>query len=414
MLRLRFTHTILLSSLLLSALLLWFVFANCRSALPVAHCYLRGLALSLGQAIESIAIRDTSLKLLGDFKSNDIAYFAVIGRDGRIRFHSNPDLINEPVDDLRYKPVLDSPIVTEERLKLGTGEVVFESQQQMHLAGGPLVLRLVLHTWQADQIIRRSRVGGGMILLLLAASWGFGLWTLHLQKRELQHRDDLARQEHLAQLGKLGAVLAHEVRTPLAGIKGFAQLLGERLEEPRQQGYIEKIVGESERLEELVSDLLTYARQEPLPKGRVTATEAVQGAWENLVVGARQVGVVLQLTGSIGRPIACSPDRLRQVLLNLFSNALQAMPQGGELQVMLSSVQDRAQLLIIDSGPGFSAESLTQAFVPFYTTRPSGSGLGMAVCRKIVEGYNGTISAANSSRGGAEITIQLPMIKELL
>jgi signal transduction histidine kinase len=101
-------------------------------------------------------------------------------------------------------------------------------------------------------------------------------------------------------------------------------------------------------------------------------------------------------------------------LLNLFSNALQAMPQGGELQVVLSSVQDRAQLLIIDSGPGFSAESLTQAFVPFYTTRPSGSGLGLAVCSKIVEGYSGTISAANSSRGGAEITIQLPLIKELL
>lgn len=410
--RLKFTHIMLASSLLLTALLLWFAFANCRSAIPVAHCYLRGLALSLGQAIESLAIRDTSLHLLSDFKSNDIAYFAVIGRDGRFLFHSNDDLIHEPVEDQRYKPVLASPVITDERIELGTGEVVFEAQQQLHLANGPLVLRLALHTWQADQIIRRARVGGGMILLLLVSSWGLGMWSMYLQRRDLLRREELARQEQLAQLGKLGAVLAHEVRTPLAGIKGFAQLLGERLVEPRQQTYVDKIVGESERLERLVEDLLTYARQETEPKGISLLTESILGAWEGLAASAEQSNIRLQLDGDSGVSVLCPQDRLCQILLNLFTNALQAMPDGGTVQVVLSSTPEQAMVQVIDHGRGFTAESLKRAFDPFFTTRPSGSGLGLAVCRKIVEGYGGTITAANNSNGGAVITLCLPLAKD--
>jgi two-component system sensor histidine kinase HydH len=282
----------------------------------------------------------------------------------------------------------------------------------MHLAGGPLVLRLALHTWQADQIVQRARVGGGMILLLLVASWGFGLWTMHLQRRDLLRREELARQEQLAQLGKLGAILAHEVRTPLAGIKGFAQLLGERLDDPRQQRFIEKIVGESERLEGLVDDLLTYARQEAQPKGTSQFSELLQAVWDSLEATAKKTGAALQVSGAVDAPIACPQDRLRQVLLNLFSNALQAMPEGGIIRVALSSMEGQATFRISDSGSGFSDESLKRAFDPFYTTRPSGSGLGLAVCRKIVEGYGGVITAANDSEGGAAITLQLPLVKE--
>jgi len=397
---------------MLTVLLLWFAVANYRSSEPVAHSTLRGLSLSLGQAIESVASRDASLKLLSDFKSNDIAYFAVIDQQGRIRFHSNHDLINEQIGDTRYRSAVSAPIVTEERIRLGTGEEVFETQQQLHLGDGVLILRMALHTWQADQIIRRARSGVVMILLLLAAAWGFGLWVLHLQRRDLQQREELARHEHLARLGELGAVLAHEVRTPLAGIKGFAQLLGEQLEDPRQQRYADRIVTESERLEGLVSDLLTYARQEAQPEGSAMIADAVQSAWDNLAAGAAKAGVTLRLHGGISQPVACPVDRMHQVLLNLFSNAVQAMQDGGELQLFLSSWNDTAVLRITDNGPGFAEESLQRAFDPFYTTRATGSGLGLAVCRKIIEGYGGTITVTNSSAGGAEVTLALPMQKE--
>lgn len=407
-----FTHVILASGLMISALLLWFAFANCKSALPVAQCYLRGVGLSLGQAIESIAISDPSLKLLSDFKSSDIAYFVVVDNHGRILFHTNPDLIGEQLEDTRFKAAFASNASTESRVKLGTGEVAFESQQQLHLPEGPQVLRIVLHTWQADQIIKRARAGGMTILLLLVAAWGFALWTLQLQRRDQQHREAMAKREHLAQLGELGAVLAHEVRTPLSGIKGYAQLLEERMDDTCQKRYSTKIVAESERLEGLVCDLLTYARQESMSEGAAKLSEELYGAWGSLEAAARQSGIILQVSGTSDLWVACPADRVRQLFLNLLGNAVQAMPDGGSLGVVVSCDQAMVTVMIDDSGAGFPVDSLQRVFDPFYTTRASGTGLGLAVCRKIVEGYGGTITAANNDGGGARILMKLPLGRE--
>lgn len=412
--RLSVAKIMLVCCILLSMLLLWFASTSCRSALPVAQCFLRGIALSLGQAIESLTFRDTSLSLLKDFKSNDIAYFAVIDPGGRYLFHSNQDLIGEQVEDERWKPVFKQPVATEERRKLGTGETIFESQQQLHLAKGTLVLRLALHTWQADQIIRRARVGGGSIVILLVTAWIMAFFLLRLQRRALDHREQLAQQEQLAQLGALGAVLAHEVRTPLSGIKGYAQLLEERLDEPRQQRFAQKIVTEAARLEALVNELLTYSHQEAMPDGLAAVDEVVESAWEQIAAGAQMSGVTMEMHGLIEQPVSLFLDRLRQVLLNLLMNAVQAMPEGGVIRVSLFEGDEHATIVITDQGPGFGLDTLKKAFDPFYTTRPSGSGLGLAVCRKIVEGYGGTINAENSEEGGAMVTLVLPLAKEFV
>lgn len=400
-----------LGGLLLTALFLWYAIAGYLSSVPVAESILRGMSLSLGQAIESVAASDQFLKAMSEFSSRDIAYFSIIDQAGRIRFHSNPDLIGETVADTRYQEVIQRQVVTEERIRLGTGEVVFETHQQLHLSGSVLVLRLALHTWQADQIILRARTGVFVICLLLAAAWGMGLLSLKLQRRDLQMSAELARHEHLARLGELGAVMAHEVRTPLAGIKGFAQLLGERVEEPRNRQYADMIVKESERLEALVDDLLIYARQDVLLEGTASIDASIKTAWESL--SAKAEHVELQINGRVEYAAACSPDHLYQVLLNLFSNAIQAMPGGGKLEVTVSRVGDLASLVIADSGPGFTDESLKRAFDPFYTTRASGSGLGLAVCRKIVEAYGGTITVANGCKGGGVVTVRMPLSKEL-
>lgn len=394
-----------------TGLVLWLGVANYRSAEPVARSILQGLALSLGQAIESVASRDSSLNLLADFRSRDIAYFAVLDRHGRFRFHSNTDLIGESVDDQRYLRLFEAPEFVEERIWLGTGEMVYETQQQLHLPGEILVLRLALHTWQADQVIRRARTGLTMVLLLLFGAWLLGVISYRLVRRDQRRSEELARQEQLAQLGALGAVMAHEVRTPLAGIKGFAQLLGEQLADPRQQGYAARIVAESERLEGLVNDLLLYARQESLAAGHADPAAVVREVWEGLAAQSR---VALELTGAVTRPVACPPDRLRQLVLNLFTNALQAMPDGGTIRVALSDNGRMARFIIADNGPGFSDEALLHGSTPFYTTRASGSGLGLAICRKLVEGYGGTMTLRNGDGGGAEVCLLLPLVKEQL
>ena len=400
--------------LVLTVLVLWFAAGNYRSAAPVAHSILRGLALSLGQAIESIVSRDPSLSLLREFTAHDIAFFAVIDANGRVRFHSNTELIGEPLGDQRYREALTDQAFCEQRVRLGTGEEVYETQQRLHVGGETLVLRLALHTWQADQVIQRARNGLTLIVLLVSAAWCLGGLVFWLLRRDEQRKSELARQEQLAQLGALGAVMAHEVRTPLAGIKGYAQLLQERLSDERLHGYAGKIVGESERLEGLVGELLTYVRQEPLPQGTAVLEAVLRDVWEGLATEPAHVASFLVIDGTLDEPVACPADRLRQLFLNLFSNALQAMPAGGAVRGHLERCGDMAHITVADRGPGFPPDLLPRLFTPFFTTRANGSGLGLAVCRKLAEGYGGTIIAANGTNGGAEITLNLPLAKELV
>lgn len=412
MMNLKTYRFLIVGGILLTSMLLWFAISNYRSAEPVAHSILQALSLSLGQGIEAVATKDPTLKLLSGFKSPDIAYFAVIDRNGLIRFHTNSGLSGEHVADKRYLSVVSAPIMHEERIRLGTGEVVFETHQQLHLPGETLILRLALHTWQADLLIRRARTGLTLLLGVTIASWVFGILAIRLQRRDIARREELGRREHLARLGEMGAVMAHEVRTPLAGIKGFAQLLGERLDDPRQKSYAASIVSESERLEDLVNDLLNYARPEPPPEGIVPLVSVLEEAFGSLAEEARQHGVTLELEAATNKPVTCHPDRLRQIFLNLFSNALQAMPEGGKIMADLSEESGMMKIVLSDNGPGFADEAIQRAFDPFYTSRASGSGLGLPICRKIVEGCGGTITAANWT-SGAEITLRLPLAKEL-
>jgi two-component system, NtrC family, sensor histidine kinase HydH len=396
---------ILIGGILMTAFLLWFAVNSQLTARPVARALLQGLALSLRQTIENLAAHDPSFKTLSDFRYRDIAYFALIDRSGRIRFHQNPELAGETVGDDRYLPAFSAAAPVENRIHLGTGEEAYESHLLMHLPGETLVLRLVLHTWQADQIINRARTGATLLLTLTAGAWVLGLLLV-------RRREQMARQEQMARLGELGAVMAHEVRTPLAGIKGYAQLLEERITDDRSRKFAALIAQEAVRLEGLVNDLLDYTRRDDPGDGCTLLDEAfINHAW-NTVERNDSQPVKLKLSVLPGVRVACRPERLQQLLINLFSNALQAIPAGGTVRLSATKGRNMVTLKVWDSGAGFTEEAMQRAFDPFFTTRPRGSGLGLAVCRKIVEGYGGAISAANADGGGAVITVLLPSCKE--
>lgn len=404
-----YKRIIILAGALITALMLWFAISNYRNAEPVSKSILRGLALSFGQAVESLASKDKSFKSLSDFHPSDIAYFSLIDRDGVIRFHSNPDLVGETVGDSRFRAVLENHVLYEEMVRLGTGETVYETQQEIHLASGSFVLRMALHTWQADQVILRARSGLTSILILLASSWGMGVLLLRMQQRDARRREELARNEHLARLGEMGAILAHEVRTPLAGIKGYAQLLQEKLSEPRLSRHAEAIVSESARLEKLVSDLLAYSRRESSPGSSAVVEDDVYAVWQNILAANTDLSVSMHISGAISGKVACAPEHLRQIFVNIFSNSIEAMNGSGEICISLSDDGRMAAMNVRDTGPGFPDDAMERLFDPFFTTRASGTGLGLAVCRKIAEGYGGSIEAANSSGGGAELMIKLPL-----
>lgn len=400
---------LLLGGILMTAFLLWFAVNAHQNAQPVARAMLQGLALSLGQAIDYLATRDPSFKTLADFRYRDLAYFALIDRFGRIRFHQNPDLAGEMLADDRYLPAFSAAAPVENRIRLGTGEEAYECHLPLHLPGEPLVLRLVLHTWQADQIINRARTGATILFMLTAISWVLGFLLFRLAKRDARRKEQLARQEHLARLGELGAVLAHEIRTPLAGIKGFAQLLGERITDERSRSFAALIAQEALRLEGLVNDLLDYARPEDPGDGcALLDEELLYDVWKMVTERGEDLPVKLELSIPPEVRVACRPEKLRQLLINLMSNARQAIPAEGSVRARVTEEKKMVTLQVRDSGPGFTAEAMQRAFDPFYTTRPRGSGLGLAVCRKIAHGCGGRISAANADGGGAVITVLMP------
>lgn len=407
----RLQISLIVAGLVVTALLVWFAFSSYRSALPVAQVLQRGTALALGQAIEGLASRDPSFKTLAVFRTRELAFFVLLERNGTIRFHSNPDLIGEQVGDDRYRSVFEQAGPQEQRVRLRTGELVYETHLPLHLPGETLALRLALHSWQADQIIQRARTGMALLLILTAAAWVLGLLALRLVRRDALQRVALVRSEQLARLGELGAVLAHEVRTPLAGIKGFAQLLAERTGDQRSRQCTDAILREIVRLEGLVNDLLLYARPDgPLP-GVVDVDASLEEAWQLLSGEAAAAGISFELTGERGLTAACSAERFGQLVRNLLTNALQSMAEGGVLQVSSAVSNDAVVLCVADSGPGFVQDLLPRVFEPFVTTKVSGGGLGLAVCRRIVEDCNGSITAQNRPSGGALVTVRLPRVQ---
>ena len=321
------------TALVLTVGLSWFALRNYRSATPIAEENLRGLALSTATILEGVAASEPSLRSLADFLSPEVAYAAILSAQGTVIFHSNPDLIGSEVGDRRYQPVLQTGKLSQQRIRLGTGETVYEFQTPLHLAGKTCILRLALHTWRADEVKRQARLGMTVIFSLLALGWLLGLQVLWLLRRQTEHQRQRARQHELARLGEVGAVLAHEIRNPLAGIKGYGQFLEERLPAGKERGFASLIVNEANRLQGLVDDILLYTRTEPLAAAPCQPALLAASVLELLLPQAEERSVHINCDIPPDLVVRCPAEGLRRVLLNLISNALQACGNGGEVTV---------------------------------------------------------------------------------
>lgn len=403
---------LLLAGLLFSALLGGFGLTNYRSSRPIAEGMLRGLGLALVSTIETLANQDPALGLLRRVNSPDIAFFSVTDKSGMQLFHTNPELIGSPLSPPAWAADFDQHGIRERRTTLGTGEEVFEFLAPVHADGRTLLLRLVLHTYQADTVVRRAKTGLAALGVLLAAGWVMG-WFLYLYaRRASRHRQEMAEQKHLAQLGTLSAVLAHEVRNPLSGIKGYAQLLEEGLGGEEERQFATQVVAETARLEALVNDLLAYAQ--PL----VVKVDAVDLQWlVGLVfslVGPRAAeGHVRLVAATEGWPrVLADVDRLQQMLLNLILNAVQATPPGGLVTVSARRHRYRVELSVADTGRGIEPVDVPRVFEPFFTRQARGTGLGLAICKRFAEEMDGTIAVSSVPGQGSLFTLSLPAAAE--
>lgn len=242
----------------------------------------------------------------------------------------------------------------------------------------------------------------------LAASLALGALALLLWAALRRHDRLLARAAHdrrLASLGEMSAVLAHELRNPLASLKGHAQLLVEDLEDTgseKARTKAQRVVTEAVRIERLTSDLLEFART-----GRIERTACEPAAVLRAAAAAvASDRVELDLAGAPPR-WSLDAARLGQVLTNLLVNALEAAPSG-PVTATATVVDGRLVYRVRDRGPGLPAGGFARLTEPFTTTRVKGTGLGLAVAARLVALHGGTLDGRTHPDGGAEVIATLP------
>lgn len=223
---------------------------------------------------------------------------------------------------------------------------------------------------------------------------------------------EVKRSQRLAAVGRLAAGVAHEIRNPLSSIKGFATYFKERLRDaPEDQDTAKILIQEVERLDRVIGQLLEFARPSQLTTAPVAVSDLIQRSLRLIEGDARARGVRLKSIIPETLPdINVDADRISQVLLNLYLNAIQAMEEGGTMTVAVSRDETRevTKIGVRDDGPGIPAGDRERIFDPYFTTKPDGTGLGLAIVHKIIEAHGGEIDIQSSPGRGTKVIVVLP------
>jgi len=217
--------------------------------------------------------------------------------------------------------------------------------------------------------------------------------------------------DRLASLGQLSAGLVHEIRNPLASITGAAEALDSEI--PRGSGkraFLDAITSEVNRLNTLVTDFLTFARPRT-PELLATHPNAVIRSVVSLTsreFQRRQLSLVTHLDDALPETMM-DGEQIKQALLNLLINAIQATPPGGRITLSSSLSNGSVRLAVQDSGPGVPTSVKKQIFTPFVTTKEGGTGLGLAIAFSLVKQHGGTIDTSDAAGGGAMFQIEMPL-----
>jgi signal transduction histidine kinase len=267
-----------------------------------------------------------------------------------------------------------------------------------------------------------------------------GTLALFVDLRGEKSRDEQwRRRDRLASLGALAAGVAHEIRNPLAGIGASAQILARRLSAgDSRASFATLIVEEVARLDRIVESLLQFARPSTPKLARQSLLPALERAVTLMHEPAVRQKVSLVTDRSERVPeIYVDADQILQVIVNVVKNAIQAMPEGGEIRVSMAvrrrrlversalgrrasdrlesarpvPEQEVIEIQVQDNGPGIPAATLARVFDPFFTTRAQGSGLGLSICQTIVREHGGVIAIESTVGQGTTVTIDLPVEK---
>lgn len=389
----------------------YITFENTRSVKALAGQALESTALSLSYSAENALQLGAKAgdEIKSVFSDRVVAYALVASEEGRILFHTNSRLEGQQLDGEELARWNSGEAPPGRRILLGTGMPAAEFNFTIHSPGeGKRLLRLVLHTAGTDRIAAEADrlwwiVSGALLLL-----WAVGILLERTFTRYVILRERMERETQLALIGRMTAVLAHEIRNAVGGIKGFSQWIGEKTEVgDERKAAIAGVIRGTDRIESLVNDLLLYSRNETYDLRDMALHPVIEEALEPV---RSHWGGCVELEEDRGIRVRADRDKLERVLANGIRNALEAMGVEGLLKIAAHPEGGQAVIEIEDSGPGVREEDRPRLFTPFFTTKTSGTGLGLAYSRKVVEGMGGRVDLAgrSGSATGAVLTIRLP------
>ena len=353
-------------------------------------------------------------------RQDEIHQLALLDNDFTVLAHTDPALVGVRMADGLAARARATERSAHRIVETGAGGRRYELVKPITLDDDPMgFLRIGLSMASVDAAWWQSlwsMVGLGFGILALGML-GFAaiLYNQRFHMQEIKALEaEVERREHLSMMGNLAATVAHEVRNPLNAISMGLQRLKAEFKPTRDDDeytrFIELMRGEVHRLNAIVEEFLTLARPLNMKTDLVKVDQLLNELTTLTQSDAAAAGVEVAVVSHGPRPVVkADPDYLKQVLLNLILNGVQAMPEGGRLTVETSIRDGRMRLSVSDTGTGIEPENLARIFEPYFTTKADGSGLGLAIARRIIEGHGGTLDVTSKTGSGSRFEIVLPL-----
>lgn len=324
----------------------------------------------------------------------------VVGGDEKIRFINGVacSLLNIPLENAKGREsqdLLPESILALHKRALPGRQVV---EQELNLKGKEQT-SIPVNVTTVDIVDEEGQYIGYMFILK--------------DLSEVRHLELQVRQrEKLAAVGNLAAGIAHEVRNPLSSIKGYISYFGSLFPAESENRKIARITtDEVDRVNRVISELLEFARPADLRPSLTNIGELIDHALKVVSHEASAAGVAISKKLDEKLPeMLVDPDRLLQVLLNILINAIQAMDNGGEITIFTKTEGSTLIVAVADNGKGISADDQAHIFNPYFTTKKTGTGLGMAIVHKIMETHGGSVDVYSEKDVGTTISLSLPIV----
>lgn len=264
-------------------------------------------------------------------------------------------------------------------------------------------LELELSSYKSDEIGSLTKNFDEMLRKLNEAN----------QKVEELYNKQMVKAGHLASIGELAAGLAHEIKNPIAGMKGALEIIIQRTDasDPKKEIFTEMLI-QLDKINQVIQDLLVYARPKDIKMGQVDPNKCIQDAIKLAKPHINSKNIRFHFRAlENGRLAYIDCNKMQEVLLNLILNSIASIDKKGKISIELHEKDiNELEITFMDNGKGIKKEHLSQVFLPFFTTKKTGTGLGLSICKKIIEAHNGSIEVESTENQRTTFTIRLPVL----